>query len=158
MKKVLSVILAAALMCTVCIPAFAANTITHESDPQSGSTVVKVDTSNVPEDGMWTVTYPAEINVEWGAESTTIADYEITTHLAVGKNLKVDVTKADDKLTYESVALAYALDGETSVKVSEVATVKPAVTVKIAANDWNNAPIAAYEGNITFTAEVVDAA
>ena len=157
MKKILSVILAVAMICAICVPAFA-ETIDMDSDPQSGSTVVKVDTTNMPEDGIWTVTYPAEVSVEWGATSTAIKDYKITTHLAVGKNLKVTVTKADAKLIYQDEDLAYALGGETSVKASEVATLEPAVTVVIAANDWNNAPIAAYEGKITFTAEVVDAA
>lgn len=157
MKKVLSVMLAAAMICAICIPAFA-ETIDIDSDPQSGSTVVKVDTANMPEDGIWTVTYPAEVSVEWGATSTVIKDYKITTHLAVGKNLKVTVTKADAKLIYQDEDLAYALSGKTAVTVEEVATVEPAVTVEITANDWNNAPIAAYEGRITFTAEVVDAA
>lgn len=157
MKKVLSVLLAITMLCALCIPAFADSTITEKSNPQSGQTLVKVDISKVAADGEWEVKYPAEVNIEWGAVSTVIPDYEIKTHLVVGKNLKVTVAKADDKLTYLGEELAYALSGATVVTLGEVEAMTPAVSIDILAANWNNAPIAEYTGNLTFSAEVVPA-
>ena len=157
MKKVLSVLLAVALLLAVSVPAFAETKITEKSDPQTGSTTVKVDISKEAENGSWEVKYPAEVSIEWGAASTTIPDYEIKTHLKVGKNLKVTVTKADEKLTYLDKALAYSLSGATEVTLNEVETMNPSVNINITENDWNTAPVAEYQGNLTFTAEVVSA-
>lgn len=69
MKKLLSIVLAAAMLAAVSVPSFAAE-INQDTAGGKGSATVKTDTTNVPADGYFTVTYPAEMSVKWGAETT----------------------------------------------------------------------------------------
>ncbi len=69
MKKLLSLVLAAAMLAAVSVPSFAAE-INQDTADGKGVATVKTDTTNVPADGYFTVTYPAEMSVKWGAETT----------------------------------------------------------------------------------------
>ena len=69
MKKLLSIVLAAAMLAAVSVPSFAAE-INQDTVGGKGSATVKTDTTNVPADGYFTVTYPAEMSVKWGAETS----------------------------------------------------------------------------------------
>ena len=78
MKKLLSLVLAAAMLAAVSVPSFAATAeINQDTAGGKGSATVKTDTTNVPADGYFTVTYPAEMSVKWGAETTAFT-YNVT--------------------------------------------------------------------------------
>lgn len=62
MKKLLSLVLAAAMLAAVSVPSFAAE-INKDTADGKGVATVKTDTTNVPADGYFTVTYPAEMSV-----------------------------------------------------------------------------------------------
>lgn len=63
MKKLLSLVLAAAMLAAVSVPSFAAE-INKDTADGKGSATVKTDTTNVPADGYFTVSYPAEMSVD----------------------------------------------------------------------------------------------
>ena len=96
MKKLLSLVLAAAMLAAVSVPSFAAE-INKDTADGKGSATVKTDTTNVPADGYFTVTYPAEMSVKWGAETSAFT-YNVTSTLKTGKCLSVSVASADGKM------------------------------------------------------------
>lgn len=161
MKKVLALALALVMMFAVCIPAFAANPITQDSDLKKGEAIVK--TSTTREDGTdaesFTVTIPATTVIPWETEVTNLV-YTVESHLAYGKHLEVSVASEDYKMELAEDAaetLAYTLGGATAF-AADGPVVNPAadqtLTVTIAAADWANAIVGEYEDTLTFTAEV----
>lgn len=162
MKKVLSIALAVVMMLAVCVPAFAADITTGGG---TGTTIIKtVTTTAGGEDAAnFTVTIPADTEITWGAESTTLT-YYVESHLRYGQHVEVSVAgngvmsyvaSADDTFT-----LPYALGGEAAY-AAESPVVYPAAspdfTVNVAEDDWNRAVIGEYSDTLTFTAEVVTA-
>lgn len=158
MKKLLSLVLAAAMLAAVSVPSFAAE-INQDTADGKGVATVKTDTTNVPADGYFTVTYPAEMSVKWGAETTAFT-YNVKSTLKTGKCLSVSVASEAGKMkpaTDNGYTIPYAFSGDTSVKTAaEVVNNTYNINVDVAAAAWN-ATITDYsDATVTFTAAVVD--
>ena len=157
MKKLLSIVLAAAMLAAVSVPSFAATAeINQDTADGKGVATVKTDTTNVPADGYFTVTYPAEMSVKWGAETTAFT-YNVTSTLKTGKCLSVSVASEAGKMKPATDTIPYAFSGDTSVKTAaEVVNNTYNINVDVAAAAWN-ATITDYsDATVTFTAAVVD--
>lgn len=163
MKKTLALVLALVMAFAMMVPAFA---IDQKSDPASGETVIKTKTTKDDGNGgeesveSYTVTIPADTEIEWSKESTELV-YSVESHLAYGKTLKVGVA-GNGKMTYvasdaDTFELAYALTGATAYQ-SAGPVVYPAadqsISVDITANDWNSAVVGVYADTLTFTVEI----
>ena len=154
MKKLFAVILAVALMATMSVTAFAANTT-------GGSTHVKFNV-----DPTYTVTIPAtvELNkVEDNGVVTYENDYTLTAQAGVrlkkGEYIEVTVASDFEMATGEGATLAYTIAaGGSNVAnngvVAEFDTDKleQTATIHIAANDPDYA--GEYKDTVTFTLEV----
>lgn len=160
MKKLLSLVLAAAMLAAVSVPSFAATAeINQDTAGGKGSATVKTDTTNVPADGYFTVTYPAEMSVKWGAETTAFT-YNVKSTLKTDKRLSVSVASEAGKMkpaTDNGYTIPYTFSGDTSVKTAaEVVNQEYTINVDVAAAAWN-ATITDYsDATVTFTAAVVD--
>lgn len=150
MKKVFSVLMAVAMLAALMVPAFAA---TLTQDQNTGGATVKTDTSAAGE-GTYTVTYAAEISVPWNSTAAVSSEYTVETHLKTGKQLQV-TAKSDGMMTYESEELAYTLGGDKTYTAGAAETATKAITVQVAQDAWDKAPIAEYTDTITYTAEIV---
>lgn len=158
MKKVISVLMTVAMLAALMVPAFALDQNTPEGD-------VFVKTSTTMEGGQdarrYTVTIPADTVITWGAEKTDLTGYTAEAHLAYGEKLSVTVA-GSGKMTYSPEAgvtleLPYTLEGDTAYEsagpvVYPVATL--ALSVNIAADDWNAAVVGEYQDTLTFTAAI----
>lgn len=155
MKKVLSLALALVMMFAVCIPAFA---IDLNAGSNMGKTDVIVDGIRDMGEGTYTVTIPAEVEINWGDQLTDI-DYSIFCQLQTGKKVTVSVSSADAYTmtnNANTAILKYSLSDTTYTTtksvVLESAPEKAKAKVIIAEDDWNNASIDNYRGTLTFTA------
>lgn len=151
MKKVISVLLAVLMLSALMVPAFAASFTQNEG---TGGATVKTDTSAVTGDGAYTVTYDAEISVPWNSTAAVSSEYTVETHLKTGKQLQVTATSAGI-MTYNALELPYTLGGDTAYTAGAAETATKAITVTVAQSAWDKAPIAEYEGRITYTAEII---
>lgn len=151
MKKVISVLLAVMMLAALMIPAFAASFTQNEG---TGGATVKTDTSAVTGDGAYTVTYDAEISVPWNSTAAVSSNYTVETHLKTGKQLQVTAT-SNGIMTYNALELPYTLGGDTAYTAGAAETATKAITVTVAQSAWDEAPIAEYEGTITYTAEII---
>ncbi len=96
MKKLLSLVSCGGYACgQFQFLSFAAE-INKDTADGKGSATRKTDTTNVPADGYFTVTYPAEMSVRWGAETSAFT-YNVTSTLKTGKCLSVSVASADEQ-------------------------------------------------------------
>lgn len=158
MKKVISIALALVMMLAICVPAFAAEISNTAPDAQDA--VVKTSTDG--QTGSYTVTFPAETVIVWGAEATNL-QYTVSAQLGTNKTLTVTAAAKDGVSTMKDangLTLAYTLSGDTAytTPVNTVVTnAAKTLTVNVAADDWSNAVISEYTGYITFTAAVADA-
>ncbi len=157
MKKIIAIAMALVMMMAVCVPAFAANPIKQDT-AQTGDSLVKTDTSAVGA-GSYTVTYPAEVVIPWGA-ATHDATYTVETQLAVGKTLNVAVADKDTATLVGTMAaagtsdtLVYDLSGDVTVDYDEVKNETETITFTV--QDWNKT-IAEYQNYITFTTTLAD--
>lgn len=157
MKKVISVLMAVAMLAALMVPAFALDQNTPEGD-------VLVKTSTTKEDGSdartYTVTIPADTTIAWGAKSTALEGFTAEAHLNYGEKLYVSVA-GNDKMTYSpedgvNFDLPYTLEGDTAYE-STGAVVFPAaklaLSVNIAEDAWNTAVVGEYSDTLTFTVE-----
>ena len=158
MKKVVSVLMAVAMLAALMVPAFAL-----DQNTPKGDVIVKTDTEMA--DGQdarrYTVTIPADTVIAWGAEKTELTGYTAEAHLAYGEKLSVTVS-GNGNMVYEpeagtTLALPYTLEGDTAYEstgavVYPVATL--ALSVNIAADDWNAAVVGEYRDTLTFTATI----
>lgn len=154
MKKVISVLMAIAMLAALMVPAFAATIDQTGGNPATGGATVKTDTSAVTGDGAYTVTYDAEISVPWNSTAAVSSNYTVETHLKTGKQLQVTAT-SDGIMTYNALELPYTLGGDTAYTAGAAETATKAITVTVAQSAWDEAPIAEYTDTITYTAEIV---
>lgn len=160
MKKLTAILLAVVMICSMALCTFAIEL--SEKPGQSGDVIIKTVTTK--EDGQdarrYSVTIPADTDIAWEAESTTLT-YTAEAHLCDGEKLTVAVT-GNDVMTYaspsgNSYTLAYTLGGETAF-AAESPIVFPAkdcdITVNIALGDWNTAVVGDYVDTLTFTAAI----
>ena len=167
MKRTFAIVMALVMAFAMMVPAFA---IDQKSDPASGDTIIKTKTTREVDDGnggtteesveSFTVTIPADTEIEWGATSTELV-YTVEAHLAYGKTLSVSVA-GNDVMTYEAsdadtYELAYTLGGTTDFDSGNPVVYPVAdqtFTVDIDEEDWNYAVVGVYQDTLTFTAEV----
>lgn len=162
MEKVLAILLAMVMVCSMSVFAFAAETEqTLDKTTTSGDVVIKTKTTD---DGgndakKYSVIIPADTEIAWDTETTNLV-YKVEAHLGHGEAVKVTVAGsgtmsyvADETTTYP---LAYTLGGDK--EVTEGPVVYPAadktVTVGITEDDWNKAVVGEYSDILTFTTEI----
>ena len=154
MKKLFALILAVALMATMSVTAFAANT-------EGGSTEVSFNV-----DPTYTVTIPAAVELEKKEDNGVVTyenDYTLTAQAGVrlkkGEYIEVTVASAFEMTTTEGATLEYTITAENAAVanngvVAEFATDKAeqSATIHIAANDPDFA--GEYKDTVTFTLTV----
>ena len=154
MKKLFAVILAVALMATMSVTAFAANTT-------GGETEISFNV-----DPTYTVTIPATVELQKVEDNGTVTyenDYTITAQAGVrlkkGEHIEVTVASDFEMTTTEGATLNYTITAENAAVanngvVAEFATDKAeqTATIHIAANDPDFA--GEYKDTVTFTLTV----
>ena len=112
MKKILSIVIAAAMLLAISVPAFAAE-INQSTSGGVGNSSVVTDRSGIS--GTFTVSYPAETTIYWGTESTEIG-YTVSSTLVSGNNLRVTVAQDNANLhTGGGRLLPYTIAGDTNI-------------------------------------------
>ena len=156
MKKVISVLLAVAMLAALTVPAFAAE-ITKDSAEQSAKVDVVTKTTNTDgEDAYtYTVTIPASFEFDWGDTAAKDATYTVTSQLLLGASLDVSVA-ADNggKMANENTAstLTYTLTNGGSAHFAEVNNdAAPATHPTVSIASYAGVPIAVYTGTLTYT-------
>ena len=153
MKKVFAVILTVALMATMSVTAFAANTTGGNAD---------ITTSINP---TYTVTIPADVNVQFNATETDFGAIEVTaSQIHPDKCIKVALA-SDGKLENSIDAtkvIPYAIkDSEGAAFTSATYLTegdKTELSIHITADDWNAAYAGDYSDTVTFTISYDDKA
>ena len=151
MKKVFAVILTVALMATMSVSAFAANTIGCDAD---------ITTSIDP---TYTVTIPADVNVQFNATETAFGTIEVTaSQIHPDKCIKVALT-TDGELNNaidNTKVIPYEIqDGEGTEFTSATYLTegdKTELSIHITADDWNAAYAGEYSDTVTFTVSYED--
>jgi spore coat protein U-like protein len=146
MKKLFALILAVCLLASVSTTAFAANTTGGEAD---------ITTSIAP---TYTVTIPANTNVNFNATETAFGAIEVTaSQIHPNKCIKVELT-SDGKLENSIDAtkvIPYAIKDSTGAAFTSATYLtegdKTELSIYITANDWNTAYAGEYSDTVTFT-------
>ena len=156
MKKIISVLLAVAMLAALTVPAFAAE-ITKDSAEQSAKVDVVTKTTNTDgEDAYsYTVTIPASFEFDWGDTAAKDATYTVTSQLLLGASLDVSVAANNGgKMTNENTAstLTYTLTNGGSTHFAEVNNAAaPAAQPAVSIASYDNVPIAVYTGTLTYS-------
>ena len=153
MKKVLTFALAVMLIMSLSVTAFAANTTGGEAD---------ITTSIAP---TYTVTIPADVNVQFNATETAFGAIEVeAAQIHPDKCIKVELT-SDGKLENSIDAtkvIPYAIKDSTGAAFTSATYLtegdKTELSIHITANDWNAAYAGEYSDTVTFTVSYVDKA
>ena len=153
MKKVFAVILTVALMATMSVSAFAANTTGGEAD---------ITTSIAP---TYTVTIPADVNVQFNATETAFGAIEVeASQIHPDKCIKVALT-TDGELNNaidNTKVIPYEIqDSEGTAFTSATYLTegdKTELSIHITADDWNAAYAGEYSDTVTFTVSYEDKA
>lgn len=176
MKKVLAIALSVIMMFAVCVPAFAAVTITDEKPEVVNGVQTadsKLSTSTQKEDGTdgasYTVTIPAETIIPW-EKAKTLFSYSVKTQLESGKrlaisaasqsgrNVLVDAAGANElPYTFSKTNGGEAIETLNYTTATEVVDTNRTFNIDIATAAWQAVPVNEYVGYLTFTVEVVDA-
>ena len=146
MKKLFAVILVVALMATLSVTAFAANTT-------GGSTTITIDIAPT-----YTVTIPADVNVAFNTTETAFGAIEVTaSQIHPDKCIKVELT-SDGKLENSIDAtkvIPYAIKDSTGAAFTSATYLtegdKTELSIHITADDWNAAYAGEYSDTVTFT-------
>ena len=146
MKKLFAVILAAALVMSLSITAFAANTTNGEAD---------ITTSIAP---TYTVTIPADVNVQFNATETAFGAIEVTaSQIHPDKCIKVALT-TDNELNNaidNTKVIPYAIKDSTGAAFTSATYLtegdKTELSIHITTSDWNAAYAGEYSDTVTFT-------
>ncbi|MBR4868868.1 MAG: hypothetical protein IKU10_06905, partial [Clostridia bacterium] len=146
MKKLFAIILAAALVMSLSITAFAANTTGGDAD---------ITTSIDP---TYTVTIPADVNVDFNATKTEFGKIEVTaSQIHPDKCIKVALT-TDGKLENsidDTKVIPYVIKDSDDVAFTSDTYLtegdKTELSIHISADDWNAAYAGDYSDTVTFT-------
>lgn len=156
MKKIISVLLAVAMLAALTVPAFAVD-ISKDSAEQSATVDVVTKTTNTDgEDAYsYTVTIPASFEFDWGDTNAKDATYTVTSQLLLGASLDVSVA-ADNggEMTNDNTTstLTFTLTNGGSAHFNEVNnTAKPAAQPSVSIASYANVPIAVYTGTLTYS-------
>ena len=151
MKKIFALILAIALMASLSVTAFAANTTGGDAD---------ITTSIAP---TYTVTIPANTTVAFNATETDFGAIEVTaSQIHPDKCIKVELT-SDGKLENSIDAtkvIPYAIKDSTGAAFTSATYLtegdKTELSIHITADDWNAAYAGDYSDTVTFTVSYED--
>ena len=146
MKKLFVLILTVAMLATMSVTAFAANTIGGDAD---------ITTSIAPS---YTVTIPADVNVAFNATETAFGTIEVTAS-QIHPNKCIKVALASDGKLENSIdatkVIPYAIkDSEGAAFTSATYLTegdKTELSIHITADDWNAAYAGEYSDTVTFT-------
>jgi spore coat protein U-like protein len=151
MKKLFALILTVALLATMSVTAFAANTTGGKAD---------ITTSIAP---TYTVTIPADVNVQFNATETDFGAIEVAaSQIHPDKCIKVALA-TDNELENsidDTKVIPYAIkDSEGAAFTSATYLTegdKTELSIHITANDWNAAYAGDYSDTVTFTVSYED--
>ena len=156
MKKVISVLMAVAMLAALMVPAFALDK-TLDENTKSDTAEVKTNYDNLEATGgYYTVTYPAETTIAWGTEDTTI-QYNVTTQLVPTATLNVTVKQ--DNAAMESATgqqLPYTLSGAGTNVTGIGPFVDTDYELNINVTAWGDVPVDSYSDTLTFEATIVN--
>ena len=146
MKKLFAVILTVALLMSLPVTAFAANTTGGNAD---------ITTSIAP---TYTVTIPADVNVAFNATETAFGAIEVTaSQIHPDKCIKVALA-SDGKLENNIDAtkvIPYVIKDSTGAAFTSATYLtegdKTELSIHITADDWNAAYAGEYSDTVTFT-------
>lgn len=159
MKKVISVLMAVAMLAALMVPAFAVDKTLNETNgnPASDTAEVKTNYDNLEATGgYYTVTFPAETTIAWGTEDTTI-QYNVTTQLIPTATL--NVTVAQDNAAMKSATgqqLPYTLSGAGTNVTGIGPFVDTDYELNINVTAWGDVPVDSYSDTLTFEATIVN--
>ena len=151
MKKLFAVILTVAMLATMSVTAFAANTTGGKAD---------ITTSIAP---TYTVTIPADVNVQFNATETAFGTIEVTAS-QIHPDKCIKVALATDKELNNAIdntkVIPYAIkDSEGAAFTSSTYLTegdKTELSIHITADDWNAAYAGDYSDTVTFTVSYED--
>lgn len=151
MKKLFAVILTVALLASLSVTAFAANTTGGDAD---------ITTSIAP---TYTVTIPADVNVAFNATETAFGTIEVAAS-QIHPNKCIKVALATDNELNNAIdntkVIPYAIkDSEGAEFISATYLTegdKTELSIHITANDWNAAYAGDYSDTVTFTVSYED--
>lgn len=154
MKKILAIMMAIVMMMAIAIPSFATKTL--DSAASAGDTDVIVDgTNGGTYEGSYIVTIPASVDLTWGENGEDY--YYITSQLATDKRVQVTLAKSVDLTAGANVIPFTATDTTNGLSRAEVvADEDHKFEITIDPAEWLDVPYDVYEGQISFTSEVVD--
>ena len=151
MKKLFAVILAVALVMSLSVTAFAANTTGGDAD---------ITTSIAP---TYTVTIPADVNVAFNATETAFGAIEVTaSQIHPDKCIKVALT-SDGELNNaidNTKVIPYVIKDSQGAAFTSATYLtegdKTELSIHITASDWNAAYAGDYSDTVTFTVSYED--
>ena len=158
MKKVISVLMAVAMLAALMVPAFAVDK-TLDENTASDTAEVKTNYDNLEATGgYYTVTFPAETTIAWGTVDTTIK-YNVSTQLIPTATLKVTVAQDNAAMkSADETELPYTLSGDTEVTgIAPFVSEDKSLNINITDANWKSVPVDDYSDTLTFTASIVTA-
>ena len=151
MKKVITLALVSAMALSVSVTTFAAQITDETPEPKKTDAVIK--TSIAP---TYTVTIPADVTVEFNAETTTFGQIKVdSAQIEPDKCIKVSLTTGgelkntvDDTkvIPYTIKSGENAFTSATYLKAGDSTD----LTINIATDDWNKAYAGEYSDTVTF--------
>lgn len=157
MKKVISVLMAVAMLAALMVPAFALTEA--DGNPASDTAEVKTNYDNLEATGgYYTVTYPAETTIAWGTVDTTIK-YNVSTQLIPTATLTVTVAQDNAAMkSADETELPYTLSGDTEVTgIAPFVSEEKSLNINITDANWKSVPVDDYSDTLTFTASIATA-
>lgn len=164
MKKIISVLLAVAMLAALTVPAFAADITISKDEPAAGpdgaqTATVDVVTKTTNTEGAdaytYSVTFPASFEFAWGDTNAKSATYTVTSQLLLGASLDVSVAANNGgEMINENTAstLTYTLANGGSAHFAEVNNdAAPATHPTVSIASYAGVPIAVYTGTLTYT-------
>ena len=151
MKKIFTLILAIALMASLSVTAFAANTTGGDAD---------ITTSIAP---TYTVTIPADVNVAFNATETAFGAIEVeASQIHPDKCIKVAIVtdKELNNAIDNTKVIPYAIKDSEGAEFTSATYLtegdKTELSIHITADDWNAAYAGDYSDTVTFTVSYED--
>ena len=151
MKKLFAIVLSFALLMSLSVTAFAANTTGGDAD---------ITTSIAP---TYTVTIPADVNVTFNATETAFGTIEVTAS-QIHPDKCIKVALATDKELNNAIdntkVIPYAIKDSEGVEFNSATYLtegdKTELSIHITADDWNAAYAGDYSDTVTFTVSYED--
>ncbi len=161
MKKLISTILAVAMVMAMGVTAFAANGDGGDKVTTAGGTDVNV-TASV--EAGYEITIPSKLNLtkkDGTAENLGAATLAAGAHIAPGKQLKISVALKDGNLKHdadpENVTIGATLNNTSKIfTVDGNAETYNDWTITVTTDTWKSAKSGSYTGLLTYTVALED--